>query len=159
MLSTSGAEHSVPTPEHRSCAHARTRCRASYNACAGLILPYRPFRNYLAQAGCAALTWCCPPRRLPGAPPRTPHPCLHTQPSRLANCAGFKLDVGTHVCNRYGAPNRAVPPVARRGFAPRALNGAGRSRHEKRCSSTTAHSPRTRCRALYNACVGSTELR
>ena len=24
---------------------------------------------------------------------------------------------------------------------------------------TTAHSPRTRCRALYNACVGSTELR
>ena len=73
MLSTSGAEHSVPAPEHRSCAHPRTRCRASYNACAGLILPYRPFRNYLAQAGYAALTWCCPPRRVvAAAPPRAP---------------------------------------------------------------------------------------
>ena len=41
----------------------------------------------------------------------------------------------------------------------RALNEAGRSRHVEWCSGTTANSPRTRCRALYNACVGSTELR
>ena len=66
--------------------------------------------------------------------------------------------VGRLPHNQYGAPNHAMPPVARRGLAPRALNEAGRSRRGGWRSDTTAHSPRTRCRALYNACVGSTAL-
>ena len=33
-----------------------TRCRAPYNACVGSILPYQPYRSYLAQRGRGALT-------------------------------------------------------------------------------------------------------